>query len=186
MSAGEQTNKRLIIHKMQPNEYVSTFDCGDEDLNDFILNEAPLYRDALLAVTYVVVDTDHPEHVLAFCSLANDRISLSDFENKTEYNRFRKQQHFPQPKRLKSYPAVKLCRLGVDKSAKGQSIGTKLIEYIKTSFVTDNKTGCRFVTVDAYVDAIPFYEKNGFQPLNSDDEDSTYTRLLYFDLNDIL
>lgn len=181
-----KNERQLIVHKMLPGEYVETFDCGDEDLNDFIINEAPLYRDALLAVTYVVVDTSENDAILAFCSLANDRISLSDFDNRTEFNRFRKTQHFPQPKRLKSYPSVKLCRLGVDKAAKGQAIGTKLLEYIKTSFVTDNKTGCRFITVDAYIEAIPFYEKNGFHPLNSDDEDSTYTRLLYFDLNDIL
>lgn len=29
-----------------------SFNCGDADLNDFILNEGPLYREALLAVTY--------------------------------------------------------------------------------------------------------------------------------------
>ena len=59
------------------------------------------------------------------------------------------------------------------------------MDFIKSYFVFDNKTGCRFITVDAYIDAIAFYGKNGFVPLNSDDEDSVYTRLLYFDLNDI-
>ena len=28
---------------------------------------------------------------------------------------------------------------------------------------TDNRTGCRLVTVDAYVEAVPFYQKNGFE-----------------------
>lgn len=41
-----------------------------------------------------------------------------------------------------------------------------------------------FLTVDAYSDAIPFYEKNGFIPLNEDDVNDN-TRLLYFDLNDV-
>lgn len=27
---------------------------------------------------------------------------------------------------------------------------------------TDNRTGCRLMTVDAYVDAVPFYIRNGF------------------------
>ena len=55
---------------------------------------------------------------------------------------------------------------------------------IKSYFVVDNKTGCRFLTVDAYADAVPFYLKNVFVPLNEDDKDDD-TRLLYFDLNDV-
>lgn len=68
---------------------------------------------------------------------------------------------------------------------KGQSIGTFLLDFIKSFFIIDNKTGCRFLTVDAYADAVPFYLKNGFVPLNDEDADSV-TRLLYFDLNDIV
>ncbi|MFT0159527.1 hypothetical protein ACMSFP_07565 [Bacteroides thetaiotaomicron] len=51
--------------------------------------------------------------------------------------------------------------------------------------IIGNKTGCRFLTVDAYAAAVPFYMKNGFVPLNDEDVDSA-TRLLYFDLNDIV
>ena len=48
-----------------------------------------------------------------------------------------------------------------------------------------NKAGCRFITVDAYHDAIPFYKNNDFQYLRKDEYDIV-TRLLYFDLNDIV
>ena len=41
------------IRKLEINEKVKSFDCGDADLNDFILNESGFYRQALLAVTYV-------------------------------------------------------------------------------------------------------------------------------------
>ena len=119
------------------------------------------------------------QQTVAYFSLANDRISLSDFENKTEFNRFRKHR-FVNEKRLKSYPAAKICL-----SVKGQSIGSFLLNFIKSYFVIENKTGCRFLTVDAYAAAVPFYEKNGFIPLNNEDVDSA-TRLLYFDLNDIV
>ena len=47
-----------------------------------------------------------------------------------------------------------------------------------------NKFSRRFITVDAYAAAIPFYLKNGFVPLNDEDADEP-TRLLYFDLNDL-
>ena len=40
------------IRKLGINEKVKSFDCGDADLNDFILNASTLYREALLAVTY--------------------------------------------------------------------------------------------------------------------------------------
>lgn len=48
-----------------------------------------------------------------------------------------------------------------------------------------DETGCRFITVDAYANAIPFYVRNGFVPLNDDDKDEP-TRLLYFDLNEVM
>ncbi len=174
----------LDIFRLKSDETVKTFDCGDDDLNDFILNESFAYRKALLAVSYVVVDKAETDKVIGYFSLANDRVSLSDFENKTEFNRFRKKR-FVNEKRLKSYPAAKICRLGVDLSMKGQSLGSFLLDFIKSYFVVDNKTGCRFLTVDAYADALPFYLKNGFVPLNNEDENSA-TRLLYFDLNDIV
>lgn len=175
------SNEHLRIRKLQPDEVVKSFDCGDKDLNEFIIDEAPFYRKTLLAVTYVLESPEN-EETLAYFSLANDRVSLSDFESKTEFNRFRKKR-FVNEKRLKSYPATKLCRLAVSISAREMHLGSYLIDFIKAFFLLDNKTGCRFVTVDAYRSAIPFYEKNGFLPLLTED-DGEMTRLLYFDLAD--
>lgn len=155
-----------IIHRLGIDEQVKSFDCGDADLNDFILNDSGLYRKSLLSVSYVFEapgDVNH-EQIAAYFSLANDRVSLSDFPCKTAFNRFRRHR-FVNEKRLKSYPAVKICR-------------------IKYYFLSDNKTGCRFLTVDAYAAALPFYFKNGFEPLNEEDKNEP-TRLLYFDLASI-
>lgn len=63
--------------------------------------------------------------------------------------------------------------------------GTTVLDYIKSMFVLENKTGCRFLTVDAYLKAVPFYEKNGFRFMNTEDDDS-HTRLMYFDLIDLV
>lgn len=174
--------EQLRVRKLSPAEHIASFDCGNEDLNSFILEEAPAYCKALLAVTYVVEDSESGK-VLAYFSLANDKVSLSDFASKTEFNHFRKHR-FVNEKRLRSYPAGKLCRLAVDNAAKNLHIGSNLIRFVKRYFITDNKTGCRFLTVDAYAGAIPFYLKNGFIPLNEDDAGQA-TRLLYFDLNDL-
>ena len=149
-------NTSLVIARLEKEETVKTFDCGDSDLNDFIINESRLYRKEKLAVTYVLedeTDTEH-EHIVAFFSLSNDRISISDFDTKTKYNRFSKR--FNNHKRLKSYPAAKIGRLGVSLNMRGNSVGSFLLDFIKRFFTADNKTGCRFITVDAYAAAIPF------------------------------
>lgn len=175
----EEFQSKCRVRRLNIGDTIAAFDCHDEDLNDFILNEASLYRNALLSVTYVVEDKT-TEEILAYFSLSNDKISISDFESKTEFNRFRKHK-FVNEKRLRSYPAIKIGRLAIAKSAQHQSIGTYLLEFIEDYFIVDNKSGCRFVTVDAYVDAIPFYIKNNYQFLNNDDEDKR-TRVMYFDL----
>ncbi len=146
------------IRRLKRKETVKSFDCGDADLNDFILKESAFYRQALLAVSYIVESKQDSSVISAYFSLANDRVSLTDFANKTEFNRFRKHR-FVNEKRLKSYPAVKICRLGVSSSMKGMHLGSFLLNFIKSYFVVNNKTGCRFLTVDAYADAIPFYLK---------------------------
>ncbi|MEG1565046.1 MAG: GNAT family N-acetyltransferase [Bacteroides sp.] len=183
MLAVERFRATYEVRRLEKKELVESFDCGDADLNDFILKESSLYRQALLAVSYVVENKQGSHLVSAYFSLANDKVSLSDFESKTEFNRFRKHR-FVNEKRLKSYPAVKICRLGVHIQAKGLHIGSFLLDFIKSYFMIDNKTGCRFLTVDAYAAAIPFYLKNGFVPLNDEDADAD-TRLLYFDLETI-
>ena len=174
----EKTKIRFI--RLNPANSVKNFRCGDPDLDDFIRNRASGFQKHLLAVSYACADAE-TGRMLAYCSLANDKVAVGDFKDKTEFNRFRKKQGFPNEKRLKSYPAVKLCRLGVDESAKGQQIGTTVLDYIKSMFVFENKTGCRFLTVDAYLEAIPFYEKNGFRFMNVEDHDP-HTRLMYYDL----
>ena len=176
--------EHLSFIRLKPSYSVENFSCGDDDLDDFILHRALTFQKHLLSVSYAYVDGDSGK-VLAYCSLANDKVAITDFKDKAEFNRFRKKQGFPNEKRLKSYPAVKLCRLGVDESVKGQQIGTIIIDYIKWMYMNNNRAGCRFLTVDAYLNAVPFYEKNGFRFMNAEDND-LHTRLMYYDLMDIV
>lgn len=75
-------------------------------------------------------------------------------------------------------------------------IGSDVLELIKYWFFdSNNKTGCRFVIVDAYnaPGTKAFYERNGFKTVfSTDEQEKTYrhldkdtflgTRLMYFDL----
>ena len=170
------------MRKMDDHERVDSFNCGERysDLNDFIINDAPLYRKELFAVTYLMEDEGAP---VAYFSLANDRIGIEDFHDTTSYNRFRRKR-FVNSKRIKHYPAVKICRLGVDISRQFAGVGTKLMNFIKLFFLDDNKTGCRYITVDAHIDAVPFYMKNGFELLQDIQigESSDSTVLMFYDL----
>lgn len=46
-------------------------------------------------------------------------------------------------------------------------------------------SACRFLTVDVYKDALPFYLKNGFRLLVNDVEEEQYTVPMYFDLKEL-
>lgn len=54
---------------------------------------------------------------------------------------------------------------------------------IKYDFIHGNKTGCRFIVVDAYnkPEVIGFYSKNAFDFLTLENENDK-TRLMFFDL----
>ena len=89
----------IIYRRLDEHEDIKCFDCGDEDLNDFIKNDAPLYYKSRLSTSYILEDKTTGE-VIGYFSLAHDRISLTDFPSNSSYNRFRK-KFFAQGKMFK-------------------------------------------------------------------------------------
>ena len=167
------------IQKLDDDVSVSGFDCGDADLNDFIKREAHFYRTQLLTMPYVLTEKDKIDRILAYFTLANEKISVADFPSNSQFNKF-KRENFNKEKHLRSYPSVKIGRLAIGKDLQGQGIGTHILRFIKIYFASDNKTGCRFVTLDAYRGATEFYKRNDFDFLQK--EDKNPTQLMYFDL----
>ena len=154
------------------------FDCGEEDLNEFLIHDAKLYAKGLLAVTYIIEDEDK---TVAFFSLSNDRILLSEADKAT-WRRIR--SAFPHHKHRSDYPAVKIGRLGVNVNAQHRHIGTDILDFVKHTFINNNRTGCCFVTVDALKSAVPFYSSNGFRPLRTINTGDTVP--MYYDLKQLL
>ena len=155
------------------------FDCNDNDLNDFIHNDARKYREELLAETYAyrfLEDEGNPSAPVAFVSLANDIVPLTKAQK-------RKLLHYTL-RGYDTYPSVKIARLGVHAAAQGMNIGSAVINLIKCIFTTNNRTGCRFVTVNAYNKdkVISFYTKNDFTFLTPEKDEDNRTRFMYFDL----
>ena len=87
-------------------------------------------------------------------------------------------------KRRKHYPALKIGRLAVDSRYEGMGLGERILKSICMMFRHGNRTGCRFLTVDALASATGFYEAKGnFRFFTEKDKDDD-TRLMYFDLKD--
>ena len=180
------------------------FSCGDDDLDDFFNNEAVLYREKLMGKTYCLIEiltqqetnrSGKEYKIIAAFTVANDSLRIYDLPN----NR-RKKLVESTHKHLKRYPAVLIGRLGVNKDYSGKGYGSEILYYVKNWFSEpENKTGCRFVIVDALNSArvLKFYSDNQFKFLfSSDEQELTYekvnnkqekpnTRLMYFDLLDL-
>ena len=169
---------KIIIRRLQPDDDVRSFKCTDEDLNDFLFSEAKDYQEQLLAVTYLVINTENQD-LVAYYSLLNDTIKFTE-ENKSVRNKINRK--IPHAKQRTSYPAVKLGRLAVSSNYAHQGIGEMILSYIKHAFTHGNRTGCRFVTVDAYASAVPFYQtKGGFLFFTGSDTEEE-TRQMFYDL----
>ncbi|MBN1534553.1 MAG: GNAT family N-acetyltransferase [Spirochaetes bacterium] len=171
-------------------EACTDFDCGKQDLNDFFQNDAFEHKSELLAETYyfqpIKAEDEGLFYPVALISYLNDYIPLSKEERRVIKKSFWKHLEKNVPHKLRGYssfPAVKIGRLGVNKKYQRNNIGTHLLNLTKQYFLKHNKTGCRFITVDAYNDqiTIDFYKKNGFQFLWEEDK-KKQTRTMYFDL----
>ena len=158
---------------------LTAFDCGDEDLNAFLLNDAKKAAELRIANTFILEDDGR---IVAYLCLQNDRISRNEITG----SRWKKiKSKFPVTKQFRSYPCIKIGRFAVSIDYRGQNVGTWLMDKIKDLLNKDvSRSAFRYITVDAYLSAIPFYEKNGFVHLTKKEEDE-HTRLMFFDMMDI-
>ena len=168
----------LTLSILSKSTVVEDFKSEDSDLNDFLLSEAKDYQEQLMAVTYILKDNS-ANRIVAYFSLLNDTIRFEKNDKKTRNKINRK---IPYTKQRNHYPAVKIGRLAVDTDYSGQGIGEHVLRFIKTFFTVSNKTGCRFITVDAYAKSVGFYEEKGGFKFFTDSDECEETRLMYFDL----
>jgi GNAT superfamily N-acetyltransferase len=142
----------IIQLKSKPS---ASFTCGKRDLNDFFLNLAFGLQEELFINTFCLVKG---EEVIAMFSICNDSIPL---DRKAVLKIDGKGKH------TETYPAVKLAGLGVANKWQRNNAGTLILNFLIYFFIINNKTGCRYLTVDAYntKDTLKFYARNGFERL---------------------
>ena len=175
------------IREFRPEtDILKPFDCGNSDLNGFLLEtgtkepNATLSEKELLAATFIVEDnTSHD--ILAYFSLLHDKIDRQ-IADKAIWNKLSRE--IPNAKRRSSYPALKIGKLAVSQTVKTHGLGTLILNFVEWSFLRERRAGCRFITVDALREAEGFYAKNFFKPLvKPAPEDETV--LMFFDLKGI-
>lgn len=169
----------FTLVRLEPDSERKSFDCGKSDLTEFFLNDSKAHSQELLAVTYAL---ESETETVAYFSVLNDSIRKGDTSNTRLKEKILK--WISSKKRgYKSHPAVKVGRFAVSIKYQGQKIGSQLMDYLKGYFIDKNKTGCRFITVDADNEerVIKFYKNNGFDFLTNTDE-SEERRIMYFDL----
>lgn len=142
------------------------FDCGDDDLNDFLLKDSFHNIELSLSKIYLCLYRDS---VVAFFSLSADSIELDE---KLEIV-------------YKTYPAIKIGRLAVHKDFQRRGIGSILIDWIVGFCLELRKAiGIRFISVDAYnrENTLSFYNDNLFEALQPEENEDKRNMPMYRDL----
>ncbi len=174
--------------------YCEPFRCDDADLDEFFASDAFHYGAELLGRTYAWINIENPSLIMGMVTLATEGINAREI---IPAARNRVQRGIINAKRGMNYPAVLIGRLGVSSAfrGKGFNVGSQILSFIKDWFRADNKTGCRFIVVDAYNNyrTMHFYERNGFKTLYKTEqeerdflklrhEEHLDTRFMFFDL----
>ena len=175
------------------------FTCKDEDITEFFTQDYADYAYQLLGKSYCFVKPDTSEIVCAF-TVANSSVKVDSLPSNLRNKLNRK---IPNAKRRPQYPAVLVGQLAVSDLFSRHHVGDELLDFIKSWFIDPlNKTGCRYVIVDAvnHPKVFEYCQRNGFKFLfSSDKEEWTFlhnkglepatpvepmkTRLMYFDLS---
>ena len=172
-----------------------TFSCDDDDLDEFFAKDCLLNQQKLLGKTYFFCLRSRPDTIVSAFSLSNDSIRLTNRITDEYKEQFLDDTEL-HDKTMKRFPAVLIGRLGTNKEFAGKGYGSAMMDFIKVLFRTNNRTGCRFLIVDALnrPDTLHYYEKNDFRYLIEDERLEAKsmgigvgrlplnTRLMYFDL----
>lgn len=145
-------------------------------MNEFLTDDAIPFQKKRIATTYIVIIDDK---IAAYFSLLNDKISRTDV-SKSAWRKLKKL--FAHSKHRSNYPAIKIGRFAVSKDFASKGLGSAIMDATKQSANENARySAFRFLTVDAYISAIPFYLRNGFVEMLSEQENDT-TRTMYFDM----
>lgn len=160
---------------------------AEEDLNDFLRDDAVAHLIDAQGVTYVM---ENENETICYCTILHDKLSLQDSDNK-QWNKVTRQI---QRYRRDSYPAVKIGKLATGVKYEHKGYARRMISLVQGLYtINPQMAGCRFITVDALnkpnpktgKSAVDFYKDLGFILLTDKDANEE-TRYMAFDLQKML
>lgn len=130
---------------------LTMFFSTNNELNDFLKNDALNSQDVLISRTYLCY---YEEALVGFLTLVTDTIEVKLIETSDGVDGYQ----------YSKYPCIKIVRVAVDKEYAGKGIGRFLLLWaVGTVYRVSRVVGCRYITVDAKKESIQFYQKNGFK-----------------------
>lgn len=164
----EYIKQNYYFETLSENHDLSDFDCGDEDLNDFLMNDAQNLQNSNLNVTKLVMCD---EKIVGFVSLLTDALILKKIND--ENLKVKIKGELRVKSKNTNVPAVKIGRFALDKKFSGKGLGSHILRNIlyNLKYIAKNNIRFKFIVVEGYAKAFNFYVlKNGFENLKKDDE----------------
>lgn len=140
----------MEIRPLQEGDDRSQFRSDDPDLDRFFQKFAGQNQFRhYLGVTYVAVEE---RRILGFVTVAPGNVEIEELPATAR----RRLPHYP-------LPVLRLARLAVDRSARGQGLGAQLLRFVlELGLRLATEYGSVGVVVDAKPDAVSFYRRFGF------------------------
>lgn len=148
---------RFEFNALSPSSNIGSFDCGVDELNDFLHRLSLIYQGRRFGFTILCHQYEDPDQrVIGYYTIAPAQAFRSELPEKLITG--------PRPNPI---PAFRLCRLAIDKSFQGKGIGEiVLFNALKKCYEASAIFGGALIIVDAKNEnARDFYVQYGFQPL---------------------
>lgn len=148
----------IIIDKISRQHDRNAFDCGIDELNQFLQQQARQKTVKHISKTYVASLVSAPKTIIGYHTLTGYSVTTP-----------------PAHKDYRKYPhplsAVKLARIAVDRGHQGQRLGEKLlIDAIYRTVLVEQQISAIGLFVDPqFPEIMPFYQHYGFLPADPGD-----------------
>jgi N-acetylglutamate synthase-like GNAT family acetyltransferase len=142
----------LIIEVLSKSHHRDDFDCGNAVLNHFLQKIARQHNEKGLSKTFVLIDTAHPNDIIAYMSMVVCEMLAQDIPHQW-VNKY--------PRRI---PAAKLVELAVTKDKQRKGFGViLLVDAMQKTLHVSHTMGIAGLFVDAKDEAAKkYYHQFGF------------------------
>lgn len=147
---------KLAVRRLEPADDRSAFRSGNPDLDRFFLRYAGQNQFRhYIGTTYVAIDARN--FIAGFATVTASDLAPAALPS----SRRRRLPQYP-------VPVLRLARLATDERARGHGVGQLLLRStIILAQQMATTIGCIGIVVDAKAEAVPFYQKLGFLPLET-------------------